>query len=72
MRCALVNQACCAIDLGVFEVHRRTLNLVFLYLQATSAGIKQSHLADLKQNPTKEITLVHALDGLCVGYHIRR
>jgi putative transposase len=28
--------------------------------------------ADLKQNPPKEITLVHALDGLYVGYHIRR
>lgn len=28
--------------------------------------------ADLKQNPPKEITLVHALDGMCVGYHIRR
>jgi putative transposase len=28
--------------------------------------------ADLKQNPPKEITLVHALDGACVGYHIRR
>jgi putative transposase len=27
---------------------------------------------DLKQNPPKEITLVHALDGTCVGYHIRR
>ncbi len=28
--------------------------------------------ADLKQNPPKEISLVHALDGACVGYHIRR
>jgi hypothetical protein len=27
---------------------------------------------DLKQNPPKEVTLVHALDGLCVGYYIRR
>jgi putative transposase len=25
---------------------------------------------DLKQNPPKEVTLVQALDGLCVGYHI--
>ncbi len=28
--------------------------------------------ADLKQNPPNEIILVHALDGACVGYHIRR
>jgi putative transposase len=27
---------------------------------------------DLKQNPPKEVTLVQALDGLCVGYYIRR
>ncbi len=28
--------------------------------------------AELEQNPPKEVTLVHALDGACVGYHIRR
>jgi putative transposase len=28
--------------------------------------------AELEQNPPKEVKLVHALDGTCVGYHIRR
>ena len=27
---------------------------------------------DLKQNPPKEVTPDQALDGLCVGYYIRR
>jgi putative transposase len=27
---------------------------------------------DLRQNPPKEVTLVHALGGLCVGFHVRR
>lgn len=28
--------------------------------------------ADLRQNPPQEVTLVHAMDGVCVGYYIRR
>jgi putative transposase len=28
--------------------------------------------ADLGQNPPKEVKLVHAMNGACVGYHIRR